>query len=146
MFNNVEQMRKITCCFLIMMSLISCKVKTTNQTINHKREGLWVEEYTIDSDQYKSIGTYKEDDLVKKWRYYLNGNLIKKERYHNQYCKTKFFNKNRTKQASGRTQIDQTTKEIHWYYSGKWKFYDNNGKLKTVRIYDKGNLISEQNK
>lgn len=120
--------------------------KTTNQSINHKHEGLWIEQYAIDSDQYKSIGTYKKDDFVKKWRYYLNGNLIKKERYHNQYCKTKFFNKNRSKQASGKTQIDQTAKEIHWYYSGKWKFYDNNGKLKTVRIYDKGNLISEQNK
>jgi hypothetical protein len=62
-------MRKITCCFNH-YEFKFLQSKTTNQTINHKREGLWIEQYAIDSDQYKSIGTYKRM-IVKKWRYYL---------------------------------------------------------------------------
>ncbi|NRS89059.1 hypothetical protein HNQ02_001979 [Flavobacterium sp. 7E] len=136
-------MKQFSFLLIIIISLNSCKVRTSNQTINNKREGRWVEQYTIDSAHYKSIGTYKNDDFVKKWCYFLNGKLIKKERYHKKYCKTKLFYENRKKQASGKTHLDQGTKELHWYYSGKWKFYDNNGTLTTVRIYNKGELVSE---
>jgi hypothetical protein len=90
-------MRKITCCFNH-YEFKFLQSKTTNQTINHKREG-FVKNTQIDSDQYKSIGTYK-DDLVKKWRY-LNGNLIKKNAIIISIVKQN-FNKNRTKQATGK--------------------------------------------
>ncbi len=128
------------------MSLNSCKVKTNNQTVHKKRQGLWIETYTLDSAHYKSIGTYKDDDPVKKWRYYLNSQLIKKERYHKTYCKTKLFHQNRKKQAKGITKLDIKDKDIHWYYSGTWKYYNSNGQLITTRTYNKGDLISETNK
>lgn len=143
MFNNVEQVNKLSFLFIVIISLNSCKVKTPNQTLNNKREGLWTESYAIDSAHYKSIGTYKKDDLIKKWCYYLNGKLIKKERYHDAYCKTKFFHQNRKPQAKGKTRLDQNEKEIHWYYSGIWKFYNSEGKLTSTRTYKNGDLIKE---
>lgn len=135
-------MKKFTLLFIGMLSLFSCR--PTNQTVNNKRGGIWIEEYAIDSAQYKSIGTYKNGDPVKKWRYYLNGKLIKKQRYHEMYCKTKFFHENRKTRAKGITRLDENPKEIHWYYSGIWKHYDKRGKLMIIRNYDKGKLISEK--
>jgi hypothetical protein len=71
--------------------LVSCVSKLTNQTINKKREGLWIEKYSLDRSNYKSVGHYKNDDPIKKWRYYLDGKIIKKEKYKTSYCKTKRY-------------------------------------------------------
>lgn len=141
-FCRTSQMKKSILLLIGILSFCSCR--TTNQTVNKKREGIWIEKYAIDSAHYKSIGTYKNDDPVKKWKYYLNGKLIKKQRYHKTYCKTKFFHKNRKTRAKGITRLDENPKEIHWYYSGIWKYYDNQRKLTITRNYDKGELISEK--
>jgi antitoxin component YwqK of YwqJK toxin-antitoxin module len=136
-------MKKISILLIALFCLISCKTKSTNQTINKKREGLWIENYSIDSSQYESIGSYKNDDPIKKWKYYLNGKLIKKELYYKNFSKIKFFHENRKLESKGNTQLDQNTKKLHWYYSGIWKYYDTQGKLIMTRNYDKGELVSE---
>ena len=144
MFYNVEQMKPFSILLLAMICLSSCKSKPTNQIVNKKREGIWIEKYAIDSAQYQSIGNYKHDDPTKKWKYYLNGEIIKKERYHKKYCQTKTFHQNGMIQAKGKTRLDQNGKEMHWYYSGNWKYYDDQGKLITIRQYNNGELISEK--
>lgn len=146
MFNYVEQMKKHSLFLFLLLICISCKTPNTNQVLHKKRQGLWIETYALDSAHYKSIGTYKNDNPVKNWRYYLNGNLIKKERYHKTYCKTKLFHQNHKKEAKGITKLDINDKDLHWYYSGTWKYYASNGNLTTIRTYDKGDLISETNK
>ncbi|MBA0882826.1 toxin-antitoxin system YwqK family antitoxin [Flavobacterium undicola] len=137
-------MKKIFILLVAIISLNSCKTKTTNHTINKKRQGLWIENYSIDSAHYKSIGTYKNDDPIKKWKYYLNGKLIKKELYHKNFCKLKLFHENRKLESKGNTQLDQNTKKLHWYYSGIWKYYDFKGKLTITRNYNKGKVVSEE--
>ncbi len=128
-------MRKIIIFVIVLFSMISCK---TNQTINKKREGRWIENYYLDSTKYKSVGYYKNDDPIKKWKYYLNNKLIKKD-----FCKTKFFYENRKLESKGKTQLDQNTKKLHWYYTGIWKYYNQQGKLTTIKKYNKGEFISE---
>jgi hypothetical protein len=137
-------MKKPIVILICILSLLSCNAKRSNQTVDKKREGLWIERYSIDSAHYKSIGKYNNNNPVKKWRYYLNDKLIKKEKYRSKGCKTKFYHQNRRTQAKGRTKIEEE-KQLHWYYSGTWKYYDNKGKLKTTREYRKGDLISEEN-
>lgn len=144
-FVEQKRMRKpIIILGCLILSLFSCKTEIINQTIERKREGLWIEKYSVDSAHYKSVGKYKKNDPVKKWRYYLDGKNIKKEKYRTTGCKTKFYHQNRRTQAKGRTKIEEE-KQLHWYYSGTWKYYDNKGKLKTTRKYRKGDLISEIN-
>ena len=143
MFNNVEQMRKYSLFLFLILICTSCKTPSTNQVLNKKRQGLWIETYAVDSTNHKSIGTYKNDDPIKKWRYFLNGKLIKKERYRKNYCSTKFFHENGKRRAKGITRLDQNGKEIHWYYSGTWNYYNNKGQLEITRMYKNGDLISE---
>jgi hypothetical protein len=33
------------------------------------------------------------------------------------------------------------SKEIHWFYTGKWKYFNDRGELTETKIYDKGILI-----
>jgi len=111
--------------------------------LHKKREGLWTEQYAVDSANYLSIGYYKNGNPIKTWKHYLDDRLIKKEKYKKDKCKTKLYHKNRTLRAKGITNLDQSDKYDHWYYDKTWKYYDNNRKLKTVRIYNKGQLVSE---
>ena len=137
-------MRKLIILFVCLaMSLLACKPQLTNQKINKKREGLWIEKYSQDSANYKSIGKYKNDDPIKKWRYYLDGKLIKKEKYKDNSCLTRLYHENGKIQSKGITVLDNSAKYAHWYYTGNWNFYNNKGKLILKREYEKGNLISE---
>ena len=73
--------------------------------------GKWIEEYTLDTIQYKSIGRYKEGEPVKKWKYYANGKIIKKETYKKEYCKVRFYHPNGALQAKGITKLIEKEKE-----------------------------------
>jgi hypothetical protein len=45
----------------IILSLFSCKPKLIKK--KQKREGLWIEQYSLDSAHYKSVGKYKNDPI-----------------------------------------------------------------------------------
>ena len=131
----------ITLCFTF--SLIGCKTAPINQKVNKKREGLWIENYSVDSSKYKSIGKYKNDDPIKKWRYYLNGKIIKREKYKGTICKTKTYFENGKIQSKGHTKTITNNIEIHWFYDGVWNFYNEKGKPTIIKKYNNGELISE---
>ena len=65
----------------VLFLLCSCQVQHINQKKDKKMHGKWIEEYTLDTIRYQSIGRYKEGEPVKKWKYYANGKIIKKETY-----------------------------------------------------------------
>jgi antitoxin component YwqK of YwqJK toxin-antitoxin module len=128
---------------LLLLALIGCKSTPINQKINKKREGLWIENYAVDSAKYKSVGKYRLDDPVKKWRYYLNGKIIKREKYKGNVCNTKNYFENGKIQSKGHTKTTTDNIEIHWFYDGEWKFFDEKGKLTLIRKYANGELVSE---
>ncbi len=128
---------------LLLLALIGCKSTPINQKINKKREGLWIENYAVDSAKYQSVGKYHLDDPVKKWRYYLNGKIIKREKYKHNICNTKNYFENGKIQSKGHTKTTTNNIEIHWFYDGKWFFFDENGKLTLIRNYANGELVSE---
>ena len=130
--------------FFLIILLASCKTASINQKVDKKKEGLWIENYTNGSDEYKSIGKYHLDDPIKKWRYFLKGKIIKKEKYNHNICKTTNYFENGKIQSKGQTRTTTDSIETHWFYDGDWKYYDENGKLTTIRKYENGNLISEK--
>ena len=67
--------------------------------LHKKREGLWTEQYAVDSANYRSIGYYKNDNPIKTWKHYLNDRLIKKEKYKKEHCKTKLYHKRPSSQG-----------------------------------------------
>jgi len=111
--------------------------------VNKKRVGLWIEQYEMDSIRYKSIGEYKNGDPIKKWKYYTNNKINKKEIYKKNRCIITFYNTNGTIQSKGKTKLIVTGPEMHWFYYGAWKYYDEKGNLITTKKYENGEFVSE---
>ncbi|RTY94332.1 hypothetical protein EKM05_04730 [Flavobacterium sp. GSP27] len=133
-------MRQTVIVIGLLFFLFSCK---TNQMKNKLREGLWIEQYSQDSSHYKSIGKYRKGDPVKKWSYYLNGKIIKREKYKDNICNTTFYHENGKIQSKGKTKMETSDKYAHWFYFGDWKFFNEHGKLITIKKYNNGESVSE---
>ncbi|MFV8343415.1 hypothetical protein [Flavobacterium sp. XS2P39] len=108
-----------------------------------KREGLWIELYSQDSSHYKSVGTYRKGNPIKKWSYYLNNKIIKREKYKRNICVTTFYHENGKIQSKGKTKVESSDLNIHWYYFGDWNFFDAEGKLINIIKYNNGESVSE---
>jgi hypothetical protein len=133
-------MRQTVIIIGLLFLVFGCK---TNQMKNKHREGLWIEQYTQDSSHYKSVGKYRKGDPVKKWNYYLNDKIIKREKYKSNICSTTFYHENGKIQSKGKTKMETSGKYVHWFYFGDWNFFNENGKLTTIKKYNNGESLSE---
>ena len=125
---------------LIVFTVLSCKI---NQVKNNERHGKWIDYNSIEGINYKSIGRYKQGFEKGTHRQFANRKLHRKEKYKNGICQTTYYYPNGKIMSEGKTQLDLTEKEIHWYYQGDWKFYDEQGNLLGINTYEKGNLINQ---
>lgn len=126
------------------LMLFGCKSKPINQKIDKKKEGVWIDTYSQDGTDYKSYEYYKNDLPVKKWKSYINGKIYKTEKYKNGICIVKSYYENGKLESKGKTKLEISDTESHWFYFGEWKFYSDKGKLFQIRKYEKGELISEK--
>lgn len=138
-------MKKHFLLLLFVGILFGCKSPAINQKIDKKKEGVWIDDYIQDNIRYKSYEYYKHDQPVKKWKSYVGGKIYKTEKYKNGICIVKTYYENGKLESKGKTQLEVNRIETHWFYCGEWKFYSDNGKLKNIKNYEKGELISEQN-
>ncbi|TPG32599.1 hypothetical protein [Flavobacterium pectinovorum] len=137
-------MKKLFLLLFCGILLLGCKSKLVNQKIDHKREGVWIDDYTEDGMNIKSYEYYKHDKPVKKWKTYNQGKIYKTEKYKNGICIVKYYYENGKLQSKGKTRVEVDSVETHWFYFGQWKFYSDKGKLTEIKQYDNGKLISEQ--
>ncbi len=124
----------------IVIGLSSCK---TNKTINHHREGKWVFKDTVNGVLYKSKGKYKQSREIKTWKYFENRKLVKIEKYEKNICHSKTFDEKGRTTSIGKSMIVEENNETHWYLTGDWIFFDENGKIIGIKKYEKGELVSE---
>jgi len=139
------KLKNIFLLFLFGLILLGCKSQPINQKIDKKKEGVWIDTYSQDGTDYKSYEYYKNDLPVKKWKSYINGKIYKTEKYKNGICIVKSYYENGKLESKGKTKFEADSVQSHWFYFGEWKFYSDKGKLKGIKNYEKGELISEQN-
>ncbi|MDN3671555.1 hypothetical protein QWY99_00550 [Flavobacterium branchiarum] len=129
---------------LLLISCLGCKTEHINQKIDKKKEGKWIDTYTQDNIQYKSIEHYKNNEPIKKWKSYINGKIHKIEKYKNGIAYTKNYYENGKIESKGKTKLEYDSKNAHWYYFGDWKYYSNKGKHVATKEYFEGKLMSER--
>jgi antitoxin component YwqK of YwqJK toxin-antitoxin module len=115
---------------------------STNRIKNGEREGLWVEKSIVNNVEIKSKGRYRQGFERKTWRYYENGELVKREKYKDCLCDVTHFRDGKIIRQ-GQTKLRVTGNNLHWFYSGDWKEYDDSGKLRLVSRYKEGELVEE---
>lgn len=107
--------------------------------INNKQEGLWITSDTLDY-LYTIKGKYSKGLEKGTWRYFKNNKLDRKEKYKKDKCLIKFYHTNGKIMKIGYTKFDKNDKETHWYYNGKWKYYDENNILIRINVFEKGKI------
>ena len=124
---------------LFFLILISCKSEVNKyQTIKKNvqlKTGKWIEEDDDPEQKYVSVGKYKMGEKVGKWKVYLNGKIYQKDRFKDSLTHTKFYYPDGKILKKGVSKTIKDHKSIFWYFHGKWKFYDENGKVEYIKIY-----------
>ncbi|MBF4519150.1 hypothetical protein IRZ71_22580 [Flavobacterium sp. ANB] len=122
-----------TILFLLVFGLFGCRTPI-NRVINDKREGYWMTVDTLDHI-YVTQGRYQNDFEKGTWKHFYNGKLVRKERYKNNICKTKYYYPNGNLMKKGSTKLEINNSEMHWFYFGEWRYYKENGKLDSIKNY-----------
>lgn len=127
---------------VIAFLFFGCK---TNQYKNKLKTGLWVYNYTIDSiDYYKAKEKYRNNIPIKTWRKYKNKKIEKKERYVGNACNITNYFENGKIESKGKVKLIDNAAETHWFYFGKWLYYNKTGELIRIANYENGKMISEK--
>ena len=74
--------------------------------------------------------------------YHINGKLRLKFRYYKDRIRVKYYTESRKLEQKGWSVIEYNEDDTHYYWHGKWKFYNNGRKLERVALYENGEEIS----
>lgn len=106
---------------------------------NGQRKGLWITYWDEEKKTPMSVSRFQngyETGVCKE--YHQNGNLRLKFRYHRNRIRVKYYDKNRKLENKGWSVIEYNEVDIHYYWHGKWEYYDVNRKLIKIAYYMKG--------
>lgn len=78
----------------------------------------------------------RETGVCKEFRN--DGSLRLKSRYDQTRIKIKYYDEKRKLEKKGWAIINYTTEDIHFYWQGKWKFFNKNHKLIKTCFYENG--------
>jgi len=104
-----------------------------------KRKGLWLSYWDENENILMSKYHYKNglETYVCK-EFYSNGKTRLKFRYYKNRIRVKYYNQTKQLAQKGWSKWDVTEDDLHYYWDGKWKFYDENRKLVKVEIWEMG--------
>ena len=79
--------------------------------------------------------------------YHQNGKMRLKFRYYkNNRLRVKFYNEERVLEAKGWAVMEYNKEDSHFYYQGKWKYFDDKRKLVRTGWYKNGHeTVSSDN-
>ena len=127
---------------VLIFGFVSCGSSKVNQYVKEenarKRDGFWVQNYSADQGEIISKGKYKNGEKVGVWKTSLNGVRLQREAHRRNLIKTKIFYPNGKLKEKGNSITEITDEFRHWHYNGKWKYFDENGKLIYIKTYSKG--------
>ncbi|MBP7810519.1 MAG: hypothetical protein KA163_14600 [Bacteroidia bacterium] len=128
---------------IVFLILPGCHPKL-NQIKNQQQHGLWII-YT-DSTKTKILtkGKFKNGIQVGKWIYNSpNGIKERTEIYRGKRIKIKHFHPNGKTAVKGKARIVVEQKKLHFYYTGPWYYYLENGDLEKTAWFENGIRVKE---
>lgn len=112
-----------------------------------ERQGRWVFYWDDAHKHLESKGHFKHGLAVKRWKYFsADGRLTKKERYSSDrtIIYTRTYHPNGKLEYNGLAKlIYENGNNLHYYWSGPWKYFSPEGKYLKTQIYISGKVIQE---
>lgn len=130
--------------FCLSGQILHRKINTFNSA--GEKDGLWITRFTGDTNVISSRAHYKEgyEKGVCK-HYHPNGMMRIKWRYFENRIRVKYYGETRQLELKGWSMIDRSTVQIHYYWHGKWKYFDESRKLINVANYENGAEVQTHN-
>ncbi|MCF8367692.1 MAG: hypothetical protein K9G76_01525 [Bacteroidales bacterium] len=118
--------------------------KTNQFNNNGLKQGKWISFWDETCMIPRSIAVYKNGkETGKCYEYYRNGEVRLKFRYQLNRIRVKYFSEEGIRQQKGWAIMEYTKDDTHYYWHGKWKFYDEHGKLINITFYLNGAPLEE---
>ncbi len=73
--------------------------------------------------------------------YHQNGQIRMKFRHYKNRIRVKYYNKDGQLEQKGWARMDYSENDVHFYWHGKWKFFDDNRKMIKVSYYENGEEV-----
>ena len=134
----------VICCLLVIPAAGQFWKRKLNRLDEEgRRTGKWItywdEEEKIPMskarfERGREVGVSKE--------YHANGNLRLKFRYQRDRIRVKYYSQDRKLEQKGWSVIEYNVNDTHYYWHGKWKFYDTDRKLQRVSHYSNGEEVT----
>lgn len=104
-----------------------------------QRTGLWIEYYDIDKKSISAKIHYRKGSQRGIcWFYHQNGEPRLKWHYYPKRIRAKYYFENGKLEQKGWSKVEDEKGSVHYYWHGKWKFYDEERKLIRTTIYENG--------
>jgi len=122
--------------------------RATNGYKSNLREGLWIVYHDSAGTVPMSRGKFHKGLQCGTWKYYYeDGTLRRRERYGRKYIRTRYYYENGILKSCGKAVIDRSDPVyLNYFYQGKWKYYNESGKLTSVIWYERGHQVRERKK
>lgn len=109
---------------------------------NGLRKGNWITYWDDEKEIPMSKARFENGrEVGVSKEYHMNGNLRLKFRYHKDRIRVKFYSKDRRLEQKGWSVIEFNEEDTHYYWQGKWKFYDDRRKLARIAYFEKGEEV-----
>lgn len=139
---------KISILFIIIQFMV---LPSSGQLFNRKinafgedglKTGKWITYWDDAKKIPMSKGKYEHGREVGVSKEYLKDGTIRlKFRYCHNGIRVKYYTPDRKLEQKGWAQMEYSEKDVHFYWHGKWKFYDTNRKLNRISWYENGQEI-----
>lgn len=119
------------------------KRKLNAYNTNGQRTGLWLTYWDDEMKIPMSQVFYKNgyEDRVSK-EFHQNGKLrLKFRHYSENRMRVKFYHENRKLESKGWAIMEYNKEDTHFYYHGKWKYYNQNRRLIKIGSYEYGSEV-----
>lgn len=127
----------------IYILLSFCQAQSLNRLDRQgKRHGRWIT-YWDSAKAVKMVDNkFRHGRPRGKSSYYrINGSLERTERVRFGKIKTLLYSPEGKVQMKGNARIENLPDKVHYYFYGRWKSYDDHGKLLKYCYYEKGGLV-----
>ena len=115
------------------------KSKVNQLDENGKKHGYWIEYMDSSHEDISGKGSFEHGRETGKWKHYhFNGKRRLKYKYMKDDIKVKYYYPNGRLEQKGRARIEYSKKDVHYFWEGEWRFYDEKRKLVKKMMFQNG--------
>lgn len=125
---------------LVAGTFFSQKINRLNK--HGERHGVWITYNDKEKNSISIKGRYRNGRQVGSFYFYdPDGHLERIEKNRFKKIHTTTYYSNGKKRSKGKAKIQISAEKIHYFFYGKWRYYDTNGIAEKYVYYETGKII-----